>query len=164
VSDSLGALPWLWLSAAVVALDQATKHLAERFLSLHEPVSVLPFVNLTLTYNPGAAFSFLGGAGGWQRWVLSALALGVSVFIVIWLRSLPRDGTWLPCALALILGGALGNLWDRVVLGAVVDFIDVHYAGWHWPAFNVADSAISIGALMLLASVLRGERAPSERA
>ena len=147
---------WLVLAAAVILLDQGTKHLATRLLDLHVPVPVAPFFNLTLTYNPGAAFSFLSDAGGWQRWLFSLLAVLVSVFIVLWLRRVPRGQVWLPLALALVLGGALGNLWDRLARGVVVDFIDLYYGSWHWPAFNVADSAISVGAVMLVISGLRG--------
>jgi len=147
---------WLLLAAVVVVLDQAIKVLVEGALELHTPVPLLPFLNLTLTHNVGAAFNLLSDAGGWQRWLFSGLALGVSAFIVWWLRSIPRDRLWLPCALALVLGGALGNLCDRLARGAVVDFVDVHYLGWHWPAFNLADAAISVGAVMLVVSALRG--------
>ncbi len=149
---------WLWLALGVAIADQGSKLLAEHWLGVHEPVAVVPFLNLFLTYNTGAAFSFLRDAGGWQRWLFAALSVGVSVFIVVWLRRIPRDEKWLACALALVLGGAAGNLVDRLFRagGGVVDFIDVYYASWHWPAFNVADSAISIGAVMLLWSTLRG--------
>jgi len=151
-------LRWLWLALGVAIADQGSKLLAEHWLGVHEPVAVVPFFNLFLTYNTGAAFSFLRDAGGWQRWLFAALSVGVSVFIVVWLRRIPRDEQWLACALALVLGGAAGNLVDRLFRagGGVVDFIDVYYASWHWPAFNVADSAISIGAVMLLWSTLRG--------
>ena len=153
-----GGLRWLWLALGVAIADQGSKLLAEHWLGVHEPVAVVPFFNLFLTYNTGAAFSFLRDAGGWQRWLFAALSVGVSVFIVVWLRRIPRDEKWLACALALVLGGAAGNLVDRLfrASGGVVDFIDVYYASWHWPAFNVADSAISIGAVMLLWSTLRG--------
>ncbi len=149
---------WLWLALGVAIADQGSKLLAEHWLGVHEPVAVVPFFNLFLTYNTGAAFSFLRDAGGWQRWLFATLSVGVSVFIVVWLRRIPRDEKWLACALALVLGGAAGNLVDRLFRagGGVVDFIDVYYASWHWPAFNVADSAISIGAVMLLWSTLRG--------
>ncbi len=153
-----GSLRWLWLALAVAIADQGSKLLAEHWLAIHEPVAVFPFFNLFLTYNTGAAFSFLRDAGGWQRWLFAALSVGVSVFIVAWLRRIPRDQQWLACALALVLGGAAGNLVDRLfrASGGVVDFIDVYYGTWHWPAFNVADSAISIGAVMLLWSAVRG--------
>lgn len=150
-------LKWLWLSVAVIALDQITKALASAHLVLHEPVPVLPLFNLTLMHNSGAAFSFLAQAGGWQRWFFVAVAIAVSVALAWWLRQLRRNQLWLAVALALVLGGALGNVWDRVTLGYVVDFVDVYYGDWHWPAFNVADSAISVGAIMLLVDAFRGE-------
>lgn len=148
-------IKWLCLAGLVVVLDQWSKHLADRLLELHQPVPIMPFLNFTLTFNPGAAFSFLSDADGWQRWFFSGLSILISIFIVAWLRSVARNQVWMPCALALVLGGALGNLWDRLTLGAVVDFIDVYYATWHWPAFNIADSAICVGAIMLLVSSFR---------
>jgi len=158
-----GSLRWLWLSLAVIVVDQGSKALAESLLAIHEPVAVLPFFDLFLTYNLGAAFSFLSNAGGWQRWLFVILSSGVSVFIVLWLRRVPRGEKTLACALALVLGGALGNLIDRVLRpgGGVVDFIDIYYGTWHWPAFNVADSAISIGAAILVWSALRGAQSSS---
>lgn len=143
-------MKWLWLAALVVILDQVTKFLAGHYLQLHAPLALAPGLNLTLAHNTGAAFSFLSHAGGWQRWFFILLTLVVSVAIIIWLRCLPRHRRWLACCLALILGGALGNLCDRVLLGYVIDFIDVYYHTLHWPAFNVADSAITAGALMLI--------------
>jgi signal peptidase II len=141
---------WLWLTFAVLVLDQTTKGLASAWLGFHEPVALAPFLNLTLTHNTGAAFSFLSGAGGWQRWFFAGIALVVSAGLVLWLRRLGPGQRALAAALALVLGGALGNLIDRLVLGYVVDFVDLHYAGWHWPAFNVADSAITVGVAILL--------------
>ncbi len=146
---------WLWLSAIVVVLDQFTKELAQRTLVLHDPVSVLPFFNLRLMHNTGAAFSILNGAGGWQRWLFIALALTISTVLVVWIRAVGRQNVWLALALSLVLGGALGNVWDRIILGYVVDFIDVYYAGWHWPTFNVADSAICVGAALLIIDSFR---------
>jgi signal peptidase II len=159
MNDGTGSLRWLWLAGLVIVLDQGSKAVAVQMLTLHEPVAVMPSFNFFLTYNTGAAFSFLRGAGDWTRWFFSVLALGVSAFIVVWLRRLPGRQRWLACALSLILGGAVGNLVDRLFResGGVVDFIDVFYGTWHWPAFNLADSAISIGAVMLLVSALRGE-------
>lgn len=145
-----GAARWLWLSALVIALDQLTKYLAGSLLEFGDPVPITSWLNLTLTHNPGAAFSFLSQAGGWQRWLFAGLAALISTILVVWLLRLPRGSRWVPAALSLIVGGALGNLWDRLLYGYVVDFIDVHYAGWHWPAFNVADSAIVVGAVMLV--------------
>lgn len=157
MSDTTGNLRWLWLALGVVLLDQATKELAEAYLVRHRPVEILPHLNLTLTYNTGAAFSFLRDAGDWKRWLLSGLAVIVSLAIGVWLARLPARSGWLASALSLVLGGAVGNLVDRLFRpgGGVVDFIDVYYAGWHWPAFNVADSAISVGAVMLLVSAFR---------
>lgn len=150
-------LKWLWLSVLVIALDQVTKALASAHLVPHEPVALLPMLNFTLLHNTGAAFSFLSSAGGWQRWFFVAVAMLVSLVLIGWLRRLPPQQSWLAAALALVLGGALGNVWDRILLGHVVDFIDVYYGTWHWPAFNVADSAITVGAAMLLWDTLRGE-------
>lgn len=148
------ALPWLWLSGLVIALDFLTKRWAETALNYNDPVAVMPFFNFTLLHNTGAAFSFLAQSGGWQRWLFTVLALLVSMVLVIWLYRLPRCYSWLGSALGLILGGAIGNLADRVRLGYVVDFIDIYYRHWHWPAFNLADSAISIGAVMLIIDAL----------
>jgi signal peptidase II len=151
-------LKWLWLSVGVIALDQITKALASGHLLMHEPVPVIPFFNLNLMHNTGAAFSFLSQAGGWQRWFFVVIAIGVSVALTWWLRQLQRNQHWLAAALALVLGGALGNVWDRITLGYVVDFVDFYYGDWHWPAFNVADSAITVGAIMLLLDAVRGGR------
>jgi len=124
--------------------------MASHYLQLHVSVAVFPGINLTLMQNPGAAFSLLSQAGGWQRWFFIGLAVTVGIAIIVWLVSLPADKRWMAFALALILGGAMGNLWDRMTLSYVIDFIDVYYQEWHWPAFNIADSAISIGAVMLV--------------
>lgn len=147
-------LHWLWLSALVVALDLWSKSIAEAQLALYQRVEVLPFFNFTLAYNPGAAFSFLADAGGWQRWFFAGVALLASVVIVGWLLKL-RGERLVALGLALILGGALGNLWDRLVLGHVVDFLDFHWAGYHFPAFNLADSAITVGAVLLILDMFR---------
>jgi len=143
-------LKWLWLSAAVIVLDQITKYVAERSLVLYSPVEVTSFFNFTLVYNPGAAFSFLGDASGWQRWFFVVVAFGASIFIFWWLRNLDRGERWTAASLALILGGAIGNVIDRLWHGHVIDFVDLHYAGYHWPAFNIADSAITVGAVILV--------------
>ncbi len=156
-------LKWLWLALVVVVLDQVTKQLASAYLALHEPVALIPMLNLTLMHNTGAAFSFLSQAGGWQRWFFVLLALGVSIGITVWISRLNRSQRWLAAALALVLGGALGNVWDRVVLGYVVDFIDVYYGRWHWPAFNIADSAITVGAVMLVIDSLRSGAAHTRK-
>ncbi len=147
----------LWLSLLVVVLDQLTKYLAAQFLQYSEPVNILPGFNLTLLHNTGAAFSFLRDAGGWQRWFFITLSTVVSIAIFIWLYTLPARKRWLACGLSLILGGAIGNLWDRIALGYVIDFIDVYYRHWHWPAFNIADSAITVGAVILFIDALRDD-------
>jgi signal peptidase II len=144
------ALPWLLLSAAVIALDQWTKALALQHLSLHQPVPVIPgWLDWTLTFNRGASFSFLSDAGGWQRWFFSALAIGVSTLLTVWLARIARHDWRQALPFALIVGGALGNLIDRLRFGHVVDFVDAYWGTHHWPAFNVADSAIVGGAIGL---------------
>lgn len=151
-------LKWLWLSLFVLLLDQATKHLADSLLDWGQPVPVLSFFNLTLLYNTGAAFSFLSDAGGWQRWFFILLALAVSGVLVHWLRCL-SVGQWrMASALALILGGAIGNVIDRIWLGHVIDFIQLYYRDWYWPAFNLADSAITVGAVLLIWDGLFGKQ------
>ena len=159
--------PWLGLAAIVLVVDQMSKHAAEAYLSLHVPVAILPGLNFTLTYNPGAAFSFLSDAGGWQRWLFSSIAFAASLAIVVWLHRLPKEDRFTACSLALVLGGAVGNLWDRLApsRGMVVDFIDVYAGKWHWPAFNVADSAIVLGVIIMLITVFvtpEGERTSSD--
>lgn len=156
-------LKWLWLSIAVIVADQLTKYLATDLLNYAEPVAVIPFFNLTLLHNTGAAFSFLSEAGGWQRWFFASMAIGVSVGIGIWLSRLDSKQRWLAIALALIVGGALGNLWDRLYFGYVVDFIDVYYQSYHWPAFNIADSAIFVGAGMLLIDGFFGKTSEEDK-
>lgn len=151
-------LKWLWLSVVIIVIDQLTKYLASDMLLLHEPVEIMPFFNLTLAHNTGAAFSFLSDASGWQRWFFIVLALVVSVVILLWMRGLARNASHIAISLALILGGALGNVWDRIQLGYVVDFIDVYYDQWHWPAFNVADSSITIGTVLLIIDAIWGMR------
>lgn len=141
---------WLGLSLLVVVLDQISKFFADGQLGYAQPVPVTPFFNLTLMYNKGAAFSFLSDASGWQRWFFVTISLAASVLLVYWLRKLKPEQYLLALALALILGGAVGNLIDRLWLGHVVDFIQVYYGDWYFPAFNIADSAISVGAAMLI--------------
>ncbi len=153
---------WLLLAALIAVLDLWTKALASASLELYRPVEVTGWLNLTLAHNTGAAFSFLADGDGWQRIFFIVVASGISVFLLAWLWRIPLQARALPAALMLLLGGAIGNLVDRVRLGYVVDFIDVHYAGWHWPAFNIADSAIVIGiALMLIESLLPPRGVPT---
>ncbi len=155
MSKQASAAIWLWLALAVFVLDIATKQLAEMLLVYAQPVEILPVLNFTLLYNPGAAFSFLADQSGWQRWFFTAIKLAVSIMLIVWITRLPRTLLWLPAALALILGGALGNLFDRVLFGHVIDFISVHWQNAYFPAFNLADSAISIGAVMMVVDVIR---------
>ncbi len=140
---------WLLIAGVVIALDQITKYAAVQALAEQPPVEVTSVFNLLLVYNRGAAFSFLAGMGGWQRELFSTIAVIASIWIVFMLRRYAQQ-TPFCIALSLILGGALGNLIDRLTVGAVIDFLDFHVFGWHWPAFNVADSAITCGAILLI--------------
>lgn len=147
-------LRWLWLSLAVVIIDLVSKYYAVDMLVYGIANPVWPMFDITLLYNPGAAFSFLADAGGWQRWFFAVVALGVSGMLVVWLKRTAREQWWLGLGLSLILGGALGNLYDRVVHGYVVDFISLHYQDYYFPAFNLADSAITAGAVLLIIDML----------
>jgi signal peptidase II len=149
-------LCWLLLTALVILFDQLTKHWAQVALTLYSPHELLGVFNLTLAYNQGAAFSFLAGASGWQRWFLAALAIVASLVLIIWLARLKPGEKWLAASLALILGGALGNLIDRLQHGYVVDFLDFHWGFHHFPAFNLADSAITLGAILLVIDMMTG--------
>ena len=149
---------WLWLSLFVVAFDQATKFLVTRFLELYERVEVLPVLDFTLLHNTGAAFSILADASGWQRGFFVTLGFVVCAALIVWLWRLPRGEKFLPLALALIIGGALGNVIDRMAHGYVVDFIHAHWGGSYFPAFNIADSAITIGAALMILDAFREHR------
>lgn len=156
-SFSISASRWLWLSAFVILADQVSKFWVVNAFELYDSRFIFEYLNLTRLHNTGAAFSFLAGASGWQRWFFIFLGLGVSVFIMAWLRGLPPRGQgWLAAGLALILGGALGNVIDRIVYGHVVDFLHFHYEQWFFPAFNLADSAITAGAICLIIDALLG--------
>lgn len=150
-------LPWLWLSLIILLLDRYSKVWMADHLILGEPLRVLPVLNFTLAYNTGAAFSFLHDASGWQQYLLGGLALVVTLSIVIWLARLPRKAYWQNTALSLILAGALGNAWDRVMYAHVIDFVSLHWNSWHFAIFNVADAAICTGALMLILMWMRQE-------
>ena len=151
---SLALLRYLVIAIIVLLLDQLSKWSALSNLQMGVPKPVLPFLNWLLLFNPGAAFSFLAQGSGWQRWFFTILGLVASIYI-IWLLYKSQSDKLLCLALSLILGGALGNVLDRVMYGAVVDFIDVYYSNWHWPAFNIADSAICIGAALIIWGELR---------
>jgi signal peptidase II len=154
-----GRLAWLWLSVLILVIDQASKYYFENTLSLYQQIIVIPdYFSWTLAYNTGAAFSFLADSSGWQRWLFALIAVVVSAVLVVWLKRLGRDETWLAIALALVLGGALGNLYDRVAIGHVIDFIFVHWKEHGFPAFNVADSAITVGAIMLALDMFKSKK------
>jgi signal peptidase II len=153
-------LGWLFLSVLILVLDQFSKYLVARSFELHESLDLMPGISLTLVHNTGAAFSFLRDAGGWQRWFFVTLGIAVITVVAVWLSRIERDRHWLlPCSLSLVLGGATGNLVDRLLNGYVIDFMDVYYQQWHWPTFNVADSAISIGAVLLVIDAIWLDRA-----
>jgi signal peptidase II len=155
---------WLWLTVSTVALDQLTKKIAEAELLLHQPLAIFPGFNFTLIYNKGAAFSFLSEAGGWQRIFFVGISTVISIFLLFWLKQISQDqkqqnNIVLKSAIALILGGAVGNLIDRAMTGQVVDFIQVYYSSYYFPAFNIADSAITLGAgLLILDMFLENKR------
>ena len=155
-----GRLSWLWLSLLVLVIDQASKFYFEAKLEMFQQIVIIPdLFSWTLAYNTGAAFSFLADSSGWQRWLFALIAIVVSAVLVIWLKRLGRNDTWLAVALALVLGGALGNLYDRVALGHVIDFILVHWQNrWYFPAFNIADSAITVGAIMLALDMFKSKK------
>ncbi|WP_026971663.1 signal peptidase II [Aliagarivorans marinus] len=152
--EASSSLIWLWLSAALFVLDQATKWIVVENFALYERKAITSFFNLVYVRNYGAAFSFLGDAGGWQRWLFTGIALVVSALLVWWLSKTPRQQTALGVGYALILSGALGNVLDRMMFGYVVDFLDFYWGSYHWPAFNVADSAICVGAGLLIVDAL----------
>ncbi|TBU92949.1 signal peptidase II [Phytopseudomonas dryadis] len=160
MTSRFGKLSWVWLSALVFVIDQVTKFWFDNNLSMYERIEVIPdYFSWTLAYNTGAAFSFLAGASGWQRWLFALIAIVVSAVLVVWLKRLKADETWLAVGLALVLGGALGNLVDRVVFGHVVDFILVHWQNrWYFPAFNIADSAITVGAVLLALDMFKSKK------
>jgi len=157
-------MKWLWLSIFTIAADQLTKKIAEAELVLHQPLALFPGFNFTLMHNKGAAFSFLSSAGGWQRPFFVILSTAISIFLFFWLKQITRDekqkdNNLIQIAIAFVLGGAIGNLIDRALYGQVTDFIQVYYSSYYFPAFNIADSAISIGAaLLILDMFLEGKR------
>ncbi|MEX1201034.1 MAG: signal peptidase II [Methylophaga sp.] len=148
-------LKYLWLSLVIIIADQISKTVMVNWLDLYETVPVMPFFNLTLARNSGAAFSFLAGAGGWQRWFFVVLAAVISSVLIIWMRRLAQTAKLEAISLALIIGGAIGNVIDRLIYGYVIDFLDVYAGSYHWPAFNVADSAICVGAVLLIIDSFR---------
>lgn len=144
-------LKYLWVSVLSIILDQLSKLVIANTMQLYESIQIIPFFRLTYVHNTGAAFSFLSDAGGWQRWLFIGLAIGISALIAVWLFRLQKHETLLAVALSLVLGGAIGNVIDRITYGYVIDFLDVYYQNHHWPAFNIADSSITIGVALMLA-------------
>ncbi|MBS0350707.1 MAG: lipoprotein signal peptidase [Proteobacteria bacterium] len=144
------AAAWFLVSALVIVLDQFSKYLVMNYLYVEQPVTLLPFFNLILRYNQGAAFSFLGQAGGWQVLFLSLISIVVIIILLIWLLRLTYPNSWIACGISLVIGGAAGNLIDRLRFSVVIDFFDFHVSNWHYATFNVADSAIVVGVIMLL--------------
>ena len=147
---NLKMLKWLALSFVALVLDQVSKWAIDSSMQLYQSIPLVPYFNLTYLRNTGAAFSFLSEAGGWQRWFFAGLAIVISAVIGVWLARLKEHETELAVALSLVLGGAIGNLIDRLAYGYVIDFLDVYYQTWHWPAFNIADSAITLGVILML--------------
>jgi signal peptidase II len=143
-------LRWLWVTLFVLIIDRVTKYFALQYLPPYAQVPVIKYFNLSLAYNSGAAFSFLNSASGWQTFLFGGIAIAVCIGLLIWLSRLSSHQRWLCIALTLVMGGALGNLSDRFLYGHVIDFIDFYFNDLHWPAFNIADSAICVGAVMLL--------------
>lgn len=150
-------LRFVWISVIIFVLDQITKYAIVDSMSLYESNQILPFFNLTYVHNYGAAFSILHDQDGWQRYFLSAVAIIVSAVILWWLKSASKQQILLPVAFSFILGGAIGNVFDRLAHGYVIDFLDFYYHTYHWPAFNVADSAIFIGAFLLIIDIFKNK-------
>ena len=146
---------WLWISLLVIVLDQLSKGAIRQSFALYDLQEITSWFNLTRLHNTGAAFSFLADAGGWQQWFFIILGVVVSIAVMVWLRLVPKDNYMLCIGLCLVIGGALGNVIDRVALGYVVDFLDFHIGQYHWPAFNIADIAIVSGAGLLILDSFR---------
>lgn len=149
-AENATGLRWLWVAVLALVLDQATKLAVIQYIDEYTRIAVMPFFNLTHVHNPGAAFSFLGDADGWQRWFFTAIAFAVSGLLIYWLRKNKVTQVMQNISFALILGGAIGNVIDRLAYGHVIDFLDMYVGSYHWPAFNIADSAICIGAVLLI--------------
>lgn len=155
-------LRFLWITLIVLIADQWTKTAIVDSMQLYQSIQITGFFNFTYVHNYGAAFSFLHDASGWQRWFFAAIAIVVSGLILYWLKQTSRGQLRLPIAFTLILGGAIGNVYDRLVHGYVIDFLDFYYQQWHWPAFNIADSAIFLGAALLIIDMLLSDENSSD--
>lgn len=156
---TLSMKPWLAVAAVVFIIDQISKQMAQHWLVLGETVPVFPSLNLHLIYNTGAAFSLLSEAGGWQRWFLIVASIAICIVLIGWLKRLEQGERMEGFAIALILGGALGNLLDRLIYGHVIDFLDTYYEHYHWPVFNIADICVSVGVLSIVLLVLKEDDA-----
>jgi len=153
----------LWVSAVILVLDQLTKYLASSQLELYVPNKITGFFNLTLMHNEGVAFSILANQSGWQRYFIAVLASAIVIWLLYWLYNNSKTMKLQNTALVLVIGGALGNIWDRVYLGYVVDFVELHYSGYYWPAFNVADSAICVGAVLLIIDAFKNKEPATDK-
>lgn len=162
IDSNKSPLMWLWITVIFLVIDQITKHLVAGNMALYESFNVLPFFNITYAQNPGAAFSFLADQGGWQRWFFTAIASIASVVFLVWLKRTPSNQPILAAALACMLSGALGNLIDRALFGYVIDFLDFHWQGNHFPTFNIADSIIFIGAGLMIIDSFKQEQSKEE--
>jgi len=147
-------LKWLWLSLLIIVLDQLSKLWVVSEFELYQSIELMPYLNLTYVHNKGAAFSFLSSAGGWQRWFFSVISVVAILVLLVWLKRLKPTEKLLAVSMSLILGGAIGNLYDRLAYGYVIDFLDAYYQQWHWPVFNIADSAIVLGVGLMLLDML----------
>lgn len=156
-------LVWLWLTLVMLIADQVTKIMISTQMKLYESIELIPVFKITYVHNYGAAFSFLTDAGGWQRWFFSIIAITISALLIWWLKKLPASNKLLGCAYSLVLAGALGNLYDRLAYGYVVDFLHVFYKTWNFPVFNIADSAICVGAGLLLIDAFLEEKVKSAK-
>lgn len=156
--NSKSGLWWLPISGIVFLLDQWTKTIATESLKMYEAVVVNEYLNWTLMHNEGMAFSFLADQSGWQRWVISIVAIAIVVWLLIWLKKSEIKARFLNLGLVFVIGGALGNIYDRLSLGYVIDFIEAHYNDNYWPAFNIADTAICVGAFFLILDLIFGEK------
>ncbi|QBY03417.1 lipoprotein signal peptidase [Thalassotalea sp. HSM 43] len=150
-------LRWLWLALIMLIVDQASKQLVVATMDYRQSIAVMPLFNLTYVHNPGAAFSFLADQGGWQRWFFTAIAAVMSILLIFWMSKTPKHHKMIAIAFALILSGAVGNLIDRVMYGYVIDFLDFYIGNSHWPAFNIADSAIFVGAALMIIDAFKND-------
>ncbi|PZW65223.1 signal peptidase II [Pseudomonas sp. URMO17WK12:I1] len=164
MSARFGKLGWVWLSVFVIVIDLTTKYYFNAALADGRQIVVIPdLLNWALAYNTGAAFSFLSQGSGWQRWFFALIAIVVSVVLVVWMKRLKSGETWLAIGLALVLGGALGNLYDRMIHGHVIDFIFVYWKDvWRFPVFNLADCAITVGAVLLALDMFKSKKPEEE--